>query len=343
MKLAIHNSPGSFSDRWIEYCKKNKVNYKEVNCYENDIINQLKDCDGLMWHWKQEDYKAALFARQLTLSLEKAGLKIFPNANTSWHFDDKIGQKYLLEAIGAPLVNTYVFYSKKDALTWVNTAHFPKVFKLKGGAGSINVSLIHSKKKARQIINKAFQSGFSSNNSISRLKDRFWVLRRDKNTAALKSVLKGFGRFVFKTEFERLTHNQRGYVYFQDFIPGNEFDTRLIVIGNRCFGVRRYCRTGDFRASGSGIKAYEPELFDKECIKIAFNTAERLQAQSIAFDFIFKEGSPKIVEISYAFITGKFYDDCLGFWDNKLNWHVKAVNPQYFIIEDFLDSLNNQP
>jgi|SRR5690242_11949208 glutathione synthase/RimK-type ligase-like ATP-grasp enzyme len=339
--IAIHNSPGSFSDRWISYCKENKVPFKEVDCYDNNIIEDLKDCSGLMWHWNQEDYKAALFARQLTLSLEKTGLKTFPNVNTCWHFDDKIGQKYLLEAIGAPLVNSYVFYAKKKALDWVNTVSFPKVFKLRGGAGSINVSLIHSRKKARQIIRKAFKNGFSSANSTSRLKDRFWVLKRDKDKTAFKSVLKGFGRFIIKTEYERLTHNQKGYVYFQDFIPGNEFDTRLIVIGNRCFGLRRYCRTGDFRASGSGLLAYEPELFDEKCIKIAFDTAQKLQSQSVAFDFIFDNGQPKIVEISYAFATGKFYDNCLGFWDSKLNWNQTTVNPQYFIIEDFLNSISH--
>ena len=81
-------------------------------------------------------------------------------------------------------------------------------------------------------------------------------------------------------------HNEKGYVYFQDFVPGNEYDTRLVVIGDRCFGVRRYCRKGDFRASGSGIKVYDPELIDKKCIQIAFEVANKLNTQSVALDFI---------------------------------------------------------
>ena len=342
MKIAIHDSPGSFSDRWITYCKENEIDFKIVNCYDSDIIQQLDDCDGLMWNWSQIHYKAALCARQLTKALEKKGIKVFPDTNTSWHFDDKVGQKYLLEAIGAPLVKSYVFYSKQEAFDWVETTSFPKVFKLRGGAGSINVSLVKTKKKARQLIKKAFGKGFSPISRISTLNDRFWIWRRDKNLEAVKKVLGGFGRLFIPTEIERFSPNQKGYIYFQDFVPNNDFDTRLIVIGNRCIAVRRYCRKDDFRASGSGIKAYEPELFDRNNIQMAFETAKKLKSKSVAFDFILENNEPKIVEISYCFVTGKFYDDCPGYWDSDLKWHDEIVNPQYFIIEDFLTELNER-
>ncbi len=44
MKLAIHHQSGndSYSDRWIEYCRNNKIEYEIVNCYDTDIIEQLK-------------------------------------------------------------------------------------------------------------------------------------------------------------------------------------------------------------------------------------------------------------------------------------------------------------
>lgn len=339
IKIAIHDAPGTFSDRWISFCEENKINYKKVSCYDTDIIEQLNDCDGLMWNWSQNDYKAALFARQLTKSLENKGIKVFPDTNTSWHFDDKVGQKYLLEAIEAPLVKSYIFYSEREALDWIEKTTFPKVFKLRGGAGSINVSLVKTKKKARRLTKKAFGKGFLPVNRISTLRDRFWILRRDRNLAAVKKVIGGFGRLFIPMEIEQFSHNQKGYIYFQDFIRGNDFDTRLIIIGNRCIAVRRYCRKDDFRASGSGIKKYEPELFDKKNIQIAFETAKKLNSKSVAFDFIWEENEPKIVEISYNFIIGAFYDDCPGYFDNNLSWHNEPVNPQFFIIEDFLNEL----
>jgi hypothetical protein len=39
---------------------------------------------------------------------------------------------------------------------------------------------------------------------------------------------------------------------------------------------------------------------------------------------------------------GKAYDDCQGFWDSNLKWHDKKVNPQYFIIEDFIENLKER-
>jgi hypothetical protein len=338
MKIAIHKGT-NFGNRWIKYCEENSIQYKLVSCYDSDIVLQLNDCDGLMWHWNQEDYKGVLFARQLTLSLEKTGKKVFPNVNTAWHHDDKVGQKYLLECINAPLVKSYVFYSKKEAEVWLNTTSLPKVFKLRGGAGSTNVKLAKTRQQAQSFINKAFGRGFLQINSWDRLKDRFWVLRRDRNIEAIMFLLKGIARLVIPTELERLSQREKGYVYFQDFLPDNDHDTRLVVIGNRCFGVRRYTRKNDFRASGSGIKAYEKELFDLRCIKIAFETTKKLGAQSAAYDFIWDGQIPKIVEISYCFITGSFYDDCPGYWDSNLEWHSKNVNPQYFMIEDFLQEI----
>ena len=38
MKIAIHNSKGSFSDRWIDYCQKNNIPFKIVNAYDSDIF-----------------------------------------------------------------------------------------------------------------------------------------------------------------------------------------------------------------------------------------------------------------------------------------------------------------
>src|ERR1035437_202885 len=131
MKIAIHNHPGSFSDRWIKYCDEKGIEYKIVDCYRSDIIEQLNDCDALLWHFHHASAKDSLFAKQLLYSVQASGKKVFPDFNTVWHFDDKVGQKYLLEAINAPLVPSYVFYSSHDALEWVDKTSFPKVFKLR--------------------------------------------------------------------------------------------------------------------------------------------------------------------------------------------------------------------
>ena len=43
MRIAIHKREGSFSDRWIAYCEKNGVDYKLVNAYASDVIEQVSE------------------------------------------------------------------------------------------------------------------------------------------------------------------------------------------------------------------------------------------------------------------------------------------------------------
>lgn len=344
MKIAIHPTPGSFSDKWVKYCEENHIPFKIVDCYKNDILEQLKDCSGLMWHWSHEDYKANLFSRQLTITLEKVGFKVYPNFNTCWHFNDKVGQKYLLEAIDAPLVKAHVFYTKKDAYKWISTADFPMVFKLRGGAGSINVKLVKNERQAKKLAKIAFGKGFSVINKYTRLKERFLEFNRLRDTKSFKKIITGFGRLFIPTETEKYFNREKGYIYFQDFIKDLEFDTRITVIGSKCFTMRRYCRKNDFRASGSGVKDYNPELFDKESIKLAFEITRRLKAQSLAFDFVKDGENWKILEISYGFVMGRNQNDCPGYWDENLNWHPITIDPQHLILEEFRqEAIKNFP
>src|SRR5690606_26182101 len=131
MKIGIHHRPGSFSDQWIAYCERKQIPYKVVNGYKSDIIEQLHDCDVFMWHHHHEIYKDSIVAFNLTSALQHAGIKVFPDFKTSWHFDDKVAQKYLLEVARAPLVPSYVFYDRAEAVVWAKQTFFPKVFKLK--------------------------------------------------------------------------------------------------------------------------------------------------------------------------------------------------------------------
>jgi len=334
MKIAIHHSKGSFSDRWIYYCKAKNISYKLINAYDNDIIQQLEDCSAFMWQWHHGSPKDILFARQLTLSLEHKGINVFPNSKTAWHFDDKVGQKYLLEAIEAPLVKSYVFYEKKTALEWANKTSFPKVFKLRGGSGASNVRLAKTKQQAIKLINKAFGKGFTSRGRFQLFKYRFWVVKRDKNLASLIGVLKGFARLFIPTYFEKVMGKQLGYVYFQNFIDNNDSDIRVIVIGDKAFAIKRYTRAGDFRASGSGVIEYlDNTSIDVETLKIAFKVNKQLSAQCLGYDFVYdNENNPLIVEISYGFDV-EAYDACLGYWDNELNWHEGSFVPQEWMVD----------
>ena len=334
MKIAIHNSQGSFSDRWIAFCESRGLEYKKVDCYKDNIIQELSDCDALMWHFHQNSPKAILFAKKLLFSLEQSGMKVFPDFNTAWHFDDKVGQKYLLEAIGAPLVPTWIFYSKKEAILWAKEIDYPKVFKLRGGAGSQNVRLVKNYSQASRLIRKAFNRGFAAYDPHGSLKERWRLFRLHKTN--LRDILEGIVRFGIPPPYARLRGRDKGYVYFQKFIADNDHDIRVIVIGDKAFAIKRMVRSGDFRASGSGNILYKKELFDDNTIRLSFQLAEKLKTQCVAFDYVYQNGKPLVLEISYGF-SPEGYNPCPGFWDRDIIWHEGKFDPYGWMVEQVLD------
>jgi glutathione synthase/RimK-type ligase-like ATP-grasp enzyme len=339
MTVAIHQAKNSYSIRWVEYCKASHINYKIVDCYADDIIEQLNGCDALLWHHNHGNPKDILFAKQLLFSLEQAGIVVFPDFKTAWHFDDKVGQKYLLEACKVEAVRSYVFYTKEAAVKWINSTTFPKVFKLRGGAGSANVQLVKDKEAALRLTHQAFSNGFSQYQPYTNLKERIRKYRKGK--ATIKDVAKGVARFAVPPLSSKVAGKEIGYVYFQEFIPGNDADIRVVVIGNKAFAIKRMVRENDFRASGSGHILYAKELFDEKVIEASFKINEKLQSQCLALDFVFANGKPLVVEISYGF-SMEGYDACPGYWDDHLTWHEGHFNPQQWMMDNVIKMVQQQ-
>lgn len=334
MKIAIHHRKGSFSDRWIDYCKREDIDYKIVNAFDSNIIEQLEGYDAFMWHHHHGHFKDVIAAKKILFSLEHAGINVFPDFKTSWHFDDKVAQKYLLEAIGAPIVPSYVFYDKKEAINWAKKTSYPKVFKLKGGAGATNVKLVNNKKEAIKLTNQAFGRGFAQFDRLNNFKERYNKYKSGQDT--LLGVAKGLGRLIITPNYSKQQPPEKGYVYFQKFLPNNDSDTRIIVIGDRAFAIKRLVRPNDFRASGSGDFIYDSSQISKKALSVAFDINDKLRSKCIAFDFIFdKEGNPLIVEISYGFST-IVYDRCEGYWSRDITWYEGPFIPQEWMLEEFI-------
>ncbi|MCF6132700.1 ATP-grasp domain-containing protein [Flavobacterium wongokense] len=333
--IAIHNNKSTdlFHFRWMDYCDKNNIPYKLVNCYDNDIIQQLKGCSALMWHYHQASPTDIVMAKSLLFSLEQSSTKVFPDFNTAWHFDDKVAQKYLLEALETDLVPTWVFYDKKTANQWIDKASFPKVFKLKGGAGSQNVQLAKTKQEARALANQAFGKGFAAYDGWGSIKERYRKWRLGKTN--FFDVAKGFARLANPPRYAKVMGKEMNYLYFQEFIANNDSDIRIVVIDGKAFGIKRMNRENDFRASGSGFILYDKESIDERFVKAAFEIHKKLKAQCIAYDFVLDNNKPLLIEISYGFANAG-YDDCVGYWDEEMNWYEGRFNPYGWMIDMML-------
>jgi hypothetical protein len=151
----------------------------------------------------------------------------------------------------------------------------------------------------------------------------------------LKSLLLSIGILKNRSDYPEW-QIQKDAILFQKYLPNNSFDTRVTVIGNRAFAFRRFVRSNDFRASGSGNFDTDPEKIDTRCLEIAFSISKRLNFNTMAYDFIFDEDKkPYINEISYCFVDW-VVQSCPGHWDENLSWHSGQNWLQYYQLMDFL-------
>jgi glutathione synthase/RimK-type ligase-like ATP-grasp enzyme len=267
-------------------------------------------------------------ARRLLPVIEgQLGLTVYPDQKTCWHYDDKIAQAYLLRAAGIPTPRSWVWFDREQAVAWARQAGYPLVLKLASGAGSRNIRLVNSVDEAIGWIELLFVAGVPC-------LDRQWHLPPgwDRLSSGTRLLLKG-------DPPDPPWELNKDYVLFQEFLPGNDFDTRVTIIGDRAFGFRRFNRPGDFRASGSGDIDWDPEKVSSDFIHLAFKVASLLGLQSCAVDGLRRHGEAVVGEISYAFASWAV-EACPGHWDSKLDWHPGRMWPEEAQVADFLSRLN---
>jgi glutathione synthase/RimK-type ligase-like ATP-grasp enzyme len=328
----------SYSDKWIEFLQARGVEVRILNLLAQDALEQARICDGVMWRWAHRPQDKQSAQRILYAIEHYLKIPVYPNSDTSWHFDEKVAQYYLLKTLGAPMPRTWVFWDITQAVEWIKTSNYPLIYKLSAGAGSANVIRVDNKKQAAFLIRRAFRRGTFpwTVNKIRQQRSSPFGL------GGIKSLLvriRDSTRYVFTGDYPALPSvwwkPEYGYVYFQEFLPDNQFDTRITVIGERAFGFRRLNRPGDFRASGSGLIEYAPNEIDPRCIEIAFHVSSQGRFQSMAFDFLYYQDSPVIVEISYGYADWAV-QACPGHWTRDLRWVPGHMWPEEAQIEDFL-------
>jgi glutathione synthase/RimK-type ligase-like ATP-grasp enzyme len=298
-----------------------------VDAYCPDFFKQLDGCHGFMW-WFPQMPGSNSWPKRLILALDHArNLPLFPNRQTIWHFEDKIAQHYLLQAAGIPYPQTWVLWGYNAAMRFAQTARYPLVMKLATGIMSQNVRLVRNAAEARSWINRLFGAG---------------LFRLEHPLRSAARHLRDRGHLLVKGHLRRLARDavlQTNYLLVQEFLPGNDFDTRITVIGHRAFGFRRWNRPGDFRASGSGRIDHRPEPIALDAVRLAFQVAHTLGTQSLAVDVLRRDGEPVLNEISYYY-EGWAVTECPGHWEwrgaDQLEWVEGRMRPEDAILEDFL-------
>ena len=338
--VAIHKYYDDvWTDGWITHCQENSIPHEVINGYRTDTVQNLRKFSALFWNFNPWRYEDLLFARHILKTAEFMGLKVFPNENTAWHYDDKIAQKYILESIGAPMATTWVFYDQKEAMDWLGHAPLPLIGKLRRGAASNNVFLLHTRSEAEAYCKKMFGKGI--NPAPQLFSDMGVRMNKVKKLKSGKDVVRAFAKLAAKiSQARHFSQVERGYALFQEFMPDNQHDVRIFVIGNKAFGFTRNMRKGDFRASGSGSFDYSRERMPNETVKAAYEVSRKLGLQAMNYDFLKdKHGKYKLIEMSFGTFAKPTYD-CPGYWDPRLKWHEGHHWPQAEIYKVVVEGKN---
>lgn len=322
----------AFVIRFLEIAQKKGISFRLVDISKESKIFFEED-EVIIFRWLHTDAHHQLARTLIPLWEFHLKRKVFPDWNTCWHFDDKISQYLLCKAHNLPYVESWIFWNKAEALDWARSATYPVVFKLKGGAGSSNVVLVKTEAEATKLIKAMFGKGVrqwhipSANNvwlhPSSIIKTVKWHLLDLVRWFRGEDPMEGY-----------LVH--KNYALFQRFLPGNDFDTRITVIGDRAFAFRRMNRKGDFRSSGSGRIDYDQSQIDKRCLEIAFKVSAELKFQSMAYDFLKNEkGEVEFCEMSYTYDDVAIYN-CPGYWTRDLCFVKDHIWPQEIIVNELL-------
>jgi glutathione synthase/RimK-type ligase-like ATP-grasp enzyme len=331
--IAIHRGSDTrdgYADGWAECLVARGVDVRWLDLTAQDALHQVQGCDGVLWRRTRnpEDKMVYQILNVIELYL---GIPVFPNYRSLWHHSDKLAQYYLLQAAGVPMPETWIFWDKERAREWALQTDYPKVFKLSTSGNSRGVVLVSCAEAACRLIDCMFGPGLSSEQI-----DQHATGGIPRNWTQLSTLIgrcKAAACYIVQQRPPDSGHLEQGYVYFQEFVPGNVYKTKISVIGARACGSVWFNRPNDFR-SGMGKRDYDPLNIDLKCVQMAFDISERLGFHMMVYDFLLHHGEPVVLEITIQYPKPRH-----GYWKRNLEWISEPMSPQEAQVEAFLHSI----
>lgn len=324
----------SYSKRWGERAAAEGVRVEPFDAYRTGAIKELSRYDGFMWRFPP-DADVCRFAHVFLNAAEHGlGMCVFPNWNTRWHMEDKIAQSYALEALGVPTPRTRIIWQYDEAMEYVRTVKYPQILKLASGYQSSNVRLLRDAEEAAYFVDRLFMQGLSTL-AYGPVNASREILRKARY--AVRCLRSGDRS---RTPPDKVWHQD--YLYMQEFVSDNDYDTRVTVIGDRAFAFVRHNRENDFRASGSGLIDWDPDRIAPQNIEMAFRVAADLGTQAVAIDTLQRSsGEIVVLELTLTFASWAVAQ-CPGHWrllsrdPYDTEWVSGAMRPEDAIWEDFV-------
>lgn len=248
--------------RWTKYrrfLETNGIPHEIYDLHAHDWIEKAAPLDAVI-NVVSNDLDRLEETRVKYHFLERTlGKRCYPSADQVLLYENKSLEAFIAEGCGLPFAKTYISHSREDALATIEAAPYPLVSKIDHSSGSLGVELVPDVRGASRIVRQAFSRA---------------------------------GRKVHVP-----WRRQKGYVYFQEFVPNDGFDIRVILVGDRAFGYYRRVPKGDFRASG--MNTVERRGLPEEAIRVALEVQRHVDSPQLVVDMVHGlDGRFVIVEYS---------------------------------------------
>lgn len=276
-----------------------KTSRKVVFCKISEAITfDFREGDVLIY-CSSENQEYRSYIRDVVYLVNKK-IKVIPSFDHLMAHENKGFQQIYRAAHGFGELNGKYFCTRQK----YDELSVPFVLKKVSGAGSSGVFLVRS--------------------HFEKLKHRLFFLPSVKRIAInlLRLFKLSKSQYLlysfYKQRFARLVS--------QDYIDGLDFDYKLIVMGNRYYGLKRYVRNGDFRASGSG------KLEFSDIPEAVLNYADRvfsvLDAPYVSLDIAQKDDACYLIEYQVLNFGPIAIKDSIGFYEkNGERWEFQECNP----------------
>lgn len=207
---------------YMAACHDLNVSYKVIDFSREDWIERVEanDCAGILYYpmvscslWKH------LSDDRIKLLTEEMGLQVYPDSRALWLYERKFRTRDWMRLHGIRHPQSWIFYDRSQALSFLRNTRYPVVLKTDLGAGAKSVRVLHSYSRARRIVNLIFDKGW-------------------------------------RIDALGIPERQWGAVMFQKYIEDAK-EWRIVRIGNSYF-CRLKLRKGDYHSGSGRIEWAEP-------------------------------------------------------------------------------------
>lgn len=294
MKIAIisDNDPESYR-KWEIACKKKGLEYKVIDYMRDDWLEQLKEFKPDFCVCRPPGdimIKKKVFDEKMYFLKQSTSFQIYPEFHETIIYENKASLAYFLKVNNMPHPNTFVSYSLKEALNFVQQTKYPIVSKTLIGAAGSGIKILKSLEEANNYVNDAFKKGirrrFGPNKKVG--SPNKWFIKAIQSPDYFIKKLK-----IYK---ERHQDVQKGVVLFQEYIQ-HDFEWRIVKIGESYFGYKKL-KIGD-KASGSKQFEYGPP--PQELLDFTKSLCDRFKFNFMAVDLFKNEDGIFVNELQTIF------------------------------------------